>query len=446
MLAEAVRRERRRVASDLEMQLHGDEWPRVRGLIPPIGGGASPAITGVGVGGPQSTPVTAQQRTLSFDQASHRGVEQSQVFAGIQLGGAALGTVQVTLGNGPISLLPQGYMRGVLIDLTTSVAANNGTANGDWPFDLFALIRLHDTNGATMHEHTGFHNYLLNLFGGTVGETSDLSQWPDYAASATSPSAQWYLPVELDGDGFGALANQSAADTYKLDLVLDTPANTYATAPTTTNPTFTITIFIDYWTIPGAQDMLGRAQAQEPPYHGVCQYSYQSTANVFAAGQGTYKIGFTGNMYKHLIVTGRAAGTGYATGGARAAATLPVPYTLRYDTRDLYIGNLRENRRAWFSHLNVPTTAFIAGIMAWNWNYGRVRRLGGTSPPPNSFTSWLPTLPATRFELTGTFGAGTIDALSSTVSVAETNPALRGVSPNLTGYQPPVAAAVPGGQ
>ena len=399
-----------------------------------------------GVGGPQSTTATAAQRSLSFDQAAHRGVEQSQVFAAIQQGGAATGTSQVTIGNGPISLLPQGYMRGVLIDYQNTTAANSGTANGDWPFDLFALMRLHDTNGATMQEHTGFHNYLLNLFGGTIGETSDLSQWPDYAASGTAPNAQWYLPVEIDGDGFGALANQSAADTYKLDLIMDSPANTYTAAPSSANAIGTVTIYIDYWTIPGAADMLGRPQAQEPPFHGVAQYSYQSTANTFAAGQATYKIGFTGNMYKNLIITGRATGTGYATGGARAAATLPNPYTLRYDTRDLFIGTLRENRRYWFSHLNVPTTAFITGIMAWYWNYGRVRRMGGTSPPPNSFTSWLPTLPATRFELTGTFGAGTIDALSNTVSVAETNPALRGVSPNLTGYQPPVAAAVPGGQ
>jgi hypothetical protein len=398
-----------------------------------------------GVGGPQSNAATASQRTLSFDQAAHRGVEQSQIFAGVQLGGAAAGTSQVTLGNGPISLLPQGYMRGVLIDLQASTAGVAGTANGDFPFSLFSLLRLHDTNGATMQEHTGYHNYLLNLFGSTVGEVSDLAQWPDFASSATSPSAQWYLPVEMDSDGFGALANQSAADTYKLDAILDSPANNYSASPTT-NPIFTITVFIDYWTIPGAQDMLGRPQAQEPPFHGVAQYSYQSTGNTFAAGQGTYKIGFTGNMYKNLVIVGRATGTGFATGGARNAGVLPNPYTLRYDTRDLYIGTLRENRRNWYAYLNTPSTTYLLGVMSFLWNYGRSHRAGGTSPPPNQFISWLPTLPATRFELTGTYGAGTVDALSSTVSVAETNPALRGVSPNLTGYSPPVAAAVPGGQ
>jgi len=192
--------------------------------------------------------------------------------------------------------------------------------------------------------------------------------------------------------------------------------------------------------------MLGRPQAQEPPFHGVAQYSYQSTANTFAAGQGTLKIGFTGNMYKNLIIVGRAAGTGFATGGAHSAAVLPNPYTLRYDTRDLMIGTLREQRRQFFSQLGEPSITFLTGVYAFNWNYGRSRRLGGTSPPPNSFISWLPTLPATRFELTGTYGAGTIDALSNTVSVAETNPALRGVSPSLTGFQPPVAATVPGAQ
>jgi hypothetical protein len=399
-----------------------------------------------GVGGPQATTVTAAQRTLSFDMASHRGVEVSNTYAGVQLGGGALGTSTVTVGGGPISLLPQGYMRGVLIDLATTTPANNGTFNADSPFAIVNLLRLHDTNGATMHEHSGYLNYLLNLFNGSLGETSDLAQWPDYSNSATSPSCQWYVPIEMDADGFGALANQSAADTYKLDLVLDSPANVYSTVPTTTNPTFTINIFVDYWTIPGAMDMLGRPQQQEPPFHGVAQYTYQNTANTFAAGQGTLHLTYTGNMYKLLIVIGRASGTGFATGGARAAGVIPNPFTLRYDTRDLYIGTLRENRRSWYSHLNVPTNTFLTGILAWSWNYARTRRFGGSSPPPNSFVSWLPTLPATRFELNGTYGTGTIDYLANTVSVAETNPALRGVSPSATGYSPPVAATVPGAQ
>src|ERR1700729_1229301 len=82
--------------------------------------------------------------------------------------------------------------------LTTTTASVTGTANADWPFCLLNLLRLHDTNGATMHEHTGYWNYLLNLFGGTFGETSDLAQLPDYSASATLPSCQWFIPVEID--------------------------------------------------------------------------------------------------------------------------------------------------------------------------------------------------------------------------------------------------------
>lgn len=397
-----------------------------------------------GVGGPQSTTPTAQQTSIPFNQAAHRGTELSQTYAGIQLGGAALGTNTVTVGNGPISLFPQGYLRGILVDIQTSTAASGGTpaGNGDFPFSLVNLLRLHDTNGATMHEHTGFHNYLLNLLGsGVDGHVDDLTQWPDYASSATSPSVQYYLPIELDANGFGALANQSAADTYKLDLVLESPANSYTTAPTTANPIFTINIHTDYWTLPGATDMLGRPQQQEPMFHGVAQYTYQSTANSTSAGQQTIKIPFTGNMYRLLVMVGRAAGSGYATGGARSAAVLPNPYTLRYDTRDLMIGTLREQRRQFFNQLNNVSTTFLTGIYAFIWSYNGWKNAGGPG-----YASWLPTLPATRFEVTGTYGAGTIDLLANTVSVAETNPALRGVSPSATGYSPPVAPTVAGAQ
>lgn len=401
------------------------------------------AVATPGVGGPAATTPTAQQRALSFDQASHRGSELSQSFAAIQQGGGATTTNTVTVGNGPISLLPQGFLRGILVDIQTTTVASGGTpaGNADWPFSIVNLLRLHDTNGATMHEHNGYLNYLLNLFGGTIGEVSDLTQWPDYSASATAPSAQWYLPVELDADGFGSLANQSAADTYKLDLVLESPTNSYTTVPTAANPIFSVNIYVDYWTLPGATDMLGRPQQQEPNFHGVAQYSYQSTANGFSAGQGTLKIGFTGNMYRLLVIAGRSTGTGYATGGARAAAALPDPFTVRYDTRDLFISTKRDNRRYWYSQLNTPNTTFLTGVLAFVWNYGKTRRAGGPG-----FSSWLPTLPATRFEVTGTYGAGTIDYLANTVSVAETNPALRGVSPSATGYSPPVAATVPGAQ
>jgi len=395
-----------------------------------------------GVGGPQSTTPTAQQTAIAFNQAAHRGTEISQTYTGIQLGGSGTGSNTVTVGNGPISLQPQGFLRGVLVDLqTTTAATGTPVGNADFPFSIVNLLRLHDTNGATMHEHTGYHNYLLNLFGcGVDGHVNDLSQWPDYSSSATSPSCQFYLPIELDANGFGSLANQSAADTYKLDLVLDSPANVYSTAPTA-NPVFTVNIHCDYWTLPGAQDMLGRPQQQEPPYHGVAQYTYQSNANTVSAGSGTLKIGFTGNMYRALILTGRAAGSGYATGGARSSAVLPNPYTLRYDTRDLMVGTSREQRRQFFALLDNPSTTFITGVYAFLWNYNGWKNVGGPG-----FHSWLPTLPATRFELTGTFGAGTVDMLSNTVSVAETNPALRGVSPSATGYSPPVAPTVAGAQ
>jgi hypothetical protein len=394
-----------------------------------------PAPTAIqGVGGAQSTPPTAQQTALAFDQASHRGVETSNTFTGIQQGTSA-----VTIGNGPIGLKPQGYLRGVVLDLaTTTAATGTPTANADYPFCLLNLLRLHDTNGATMQEVNGFGNYLINLFGGYKGR-SDLSLWPDYSASATSPSVQWYLPVELDPNGFGALANQSSADEYKLDLVLDTLGNCYSTAPTA-GAVFTLTVFTEFWTLPGAQDMLGRPQQQEPPFHGVAQYVYQSTGNSVNNGQDLLKIGFTGNMYRQLIIVGRSSGTGYATGGPRNATTLPNPYTLRYDTRDLMIGTLRERRFHMDEMLDDSSgqSSFLTGVMAFLWDYGRSRKVGGSG-----FMSWLPTLPATRFELTGTFGGGTVDYFANTVSVAETNPILRGVSPSQTGYAPPVAPTVP---
>jgi hypothetical protein len=385
-----------------------------------------------GQGQGATSPTSAGGR-VPFDQASHRGVESGPVFVQ-QLGNAASAGSSVVLGPGPNPLPAQGYVRGVLVDLQTTTAGVAGTANGDYPFNILQVLRLHDTNGATLYELNGFNSYLATVFGGYFG-MDDPATWPDFSSSVTAPSAQWWVPVEIDPNGFGVLANQSASAAYKLDLTLEATGTIYSANPTT-NPIFTIKVFIFFWTLPGAADMLQRPQAQFPPYHGVAQYWTQSLANSITVGSQTTRVTRTGNLYRTLIFVARSNSV------TRAANVFPDPIQLKYDTRDLFIITQRALRAYFFPYLTAPSTTFLTGVFPFIFSYGRLRTVG--SP---GFNSWLPTVAATRLEIVGSSaGAGALDIVSNDVAVAETSPAQRAVETSATGYHPPVAPVVMGAQ
>lgn len=383
--------------------------------------------------GAAATAATAARGRVPFDQASHRGIENGPVFVQ-QLGNAATNGSSVVLGPGPNPLPAQGYVRGVLVDAQATTPGVAGTANGDYPFNLFQILRLHDTNGATLYELNGYNSYLATMLGGYFDQ-NDPATWLDYSNSVTAPSAQWWLPVEIDPNGFGVLANQSASAAYKLDLTLEAPGTAYSVVPTT-NPILTVKIFIFFWTLPGGSDMLGRQQAQYPPYHGVAQYWVQSLANSIAIGSQTTRVTRTGNLYRTLIFVSRSNSV------TRAANVFPDPVQLKYDTRDLFIASQRALRQYFYPQLTAVSTSFLTGVFPFIFSYGRLR--GAGSP---GFNSWLPTVAATRLEIVGTSaGAGTIDIISNDVAVAETNPAQRAVETSATGFHPPVAPVLMGAQ
>lgn len=385
--------------------------------------------------GAASTPPTGAQGRLPFDQASHRGIEAGPVFVQ-QLGNAATAGSSVVLGPGPNPLPAQGYVRGVLVDLQTTTAGVAGTANADFPFNLFQILRLHDTNGATLYELNGYNSYLATVFGGYFGAV-DPAAWLDFSSTVTAPGAQWWLPVEIDPNGFGVLANQSSSAAYKLDLTLEATGTIFSANPTT-NPIFTVKVFTFFWTLPGAADMLNRPQAQFPPYHGVAQYWVQSLANSVAVGSQTTRVTRTGSLYRTLIFVSRSSAV------TRAANVFPDPVQLKYDTRDLFIATQRALRAYWFPYMQdlAVGSTFITGVWPFIFTYGRLRNVG--SP---GFNSWLPTVAATRLEIVGTSAAaGFIDIISNDVSVAETSPAARAVETSATGYHPPVAPVIMGAQ
>lgn len=378
--------------------------------------------------GPGASPASASIPQVPFNQASHHGCEQGPSFT------VTPGASQQTFG--PFPLPATGYLRRVLIELSTSTAGVAGTGAADFPFNIFALLRLTDTNGAPIFELSGYNTLLADTYGGYAGAPDPRTD-PDYATTVTAPAITPYIPLELDNTGMGSPANLSASSAYRLQCIVDTAANIWSAAPTTI-PVFTVQVYCEYWTLPNPTDMQGRPQAIEPPYAGTIQlWSQQPNVSV-AAGANRIALNRMGNLLRTVLAVFRSS-------GARSDAVVGDPLTLRWDDINLDVVDRRTIRKRMREYTN-DLTARDTGVYLFGlYNYGAERFVGG-----RSVASWLPTVTATRYEISSPAGSGaggTLDFVINDVSVAAQAPQQRAtVGGTGVGFHPPVAPVVPGAQ
>lgn len=393
--------------------------------IPVLAGGAnSGAASGQGVA---SQPATQAVAVVPFDQASKRGCEPGPSWQ------ITPGATETTLG--PIGLPANGYLRAVEIQVSTVTAGTlgAGVAAADYPANIISVARIQDTNSAQLDDLPGYTLLQDNIYGGYAG-CPDPRVDPDYSASATAPNIQLQVVRELAPTGFGCLANLSASQQYKLTLKIASVAEMYSTAPTTA-PTLLISTWMHYWTLPAATDMLQRPQAQQPPFHGTAQYRWWSPANSVSQAFNL-TITQVGNEIRNLILFGHRN-----SDGARSDAVYPDPLQLRWDSDLLLIIGMAQLRKI-MRELTNDLTARDTGILALPFNFGEGRFVGGSG-----VNSWLPTVTATRLQITGTQPVstpGTVDVFVNDVSVAETDPAGRPMTPSASNYHPPVAPQLAG--
>lgn len=407
---------------------------RHRTLVPRLAGGAQTVQTQQGI---QSNPATATQPpAIPFDQAAKRGIEPGPSF-------------EVTPGAGTINLgvqpLPaQGYLRMVEIDLQTVEKGEKAEEeqSGDYPFNIFETLRFQDTNGNQIDDVPGFTLWADNVFGGYAG-APDPRIDPNYSKAGEKTSFQFILCRELAPNGFGAIANLSASQAYKLTLKVAPQGTIWKHVPKK-NPKFLISVWMHFWQLPEPMALDGRPQVQTPPFHGTTQYRWWAPTGI-SAGALNLKIEQTGNEIRQIILIGREKE------GIRTNAVFPEPFQLRWDTEFLLISGQRQLRKIARELTNdlgqegeasMTTGAYPTGCIVLPFNFGEGRFGGGSG-----VNSWLPTVTGTRLQVTGQQEVGTageIGVYVNDVSVAETNPAIRPVAHGPGGYTPQVAPRVPG--
>lgn len=365
-----------------------------------------------------------QMAAIPFTAAAHQHIELAALDTGVVLGAAQQQ-------RPPWEVPAYGFMRHILLEVTlTGGTLGAGVLSADFPWNILQNVQLLDTNGAPIFGPLdGYALYVINKYGG-YGYRQDPRLDSGYDGTI---NGRFFLriPVEITRhNGYGALANQNAANSYKLQYTVNTAAAVFATAPTTA-PTVTVRAHLEAWSQPAPTDLAGRPQAREPMGHGTTQFWTGFTRQV-GAGQNNVLLTRVGNAIREWIFVCRTAA------GARSDGVFPDPFLLQWDARNLTNETQAVRVKLQEEATQAPSTR-DTGVFVFPFNAFFLGHAGDEEP-----NLWLPTVQASRIELQGVFAAaGSLQILTNDIAPAEIDPADRYVETSATGFHPALGQPTP---
>lgn len=340
-----------------------------------------------------------------------------------------------------------GYIRAIWLDVEMEEHEEKEAEEAeDTYFVAVGNVTFLDTNGAPIFGPlSGYNFYLSNLFGGYVYQQDPKSSAGYNAELGTAYTTamkengrfryQLRIPIEISHhDATGCIGNQNASAPYRVRITLEGAETIYKKEPKKFKASAGLKIspILEAWSLPNAQDALGRPQAQLPPNYGTVQYWSERVQSGITAGLNNIQVLRVGNLLRNVIFIGRET----SATGKRNDEVLPEYPILNWDARQLVneTAQYRSVRTLEPLETNVgtPSTARPKGVYAYTFNRTNQDRAGDDKP-----WLWLPTVEATRLELTGTSKkAGVAVMLINDIAPAEVNPTQRYAVPSATGFHP----------
>ena len=366
----------------------------------------------------QGSQQTGGSPALPFTSSARRHREQMALTGGtITLAQFTAGGVQI-----PEQAIPAyGFLRGLWI----RVVATGGTGvaavySADAAWNFLGACSVTDPDGAPIWSvNSGYTAYLIHKYGGCIRGSSiiDPKLDPAYVAPATNGNFafQLWVPLEITmRNGLGSLPNTDSGKQYKLNLSTNGTVTVYTTPPTTV-PGVQISVFIDAWTQPPVQDVLGRALTRVPPLVGTTNYWSRQSIPVNAGASAGQTFGRVGNVVRGWLFVYRNAA------GARqtfASGNFPSPAILyrdgyNYDVIDTL--NWQEEIALRYG-LNGAAADAAGGPDNGVFPYMFTNDFDGGAGNELRGQYW-PTLQSSRIELDGTYGvAGTLEVITNDVA------------------------------
>ena len=329
------------------------------------------------------------------------------------------------------AIISYGFMRRLKLRLRSATAGAGGNFAADAPPNILSQLAVVDPNGAEVYGGQtwgGYEAFAAEKYGSYKAVNDpNLSQLA--STSASTPLYMWTIPFELsESSGLGALPNFDAQSPYQVQATVNTLANIWTTAPTTT-PVFVFDYILEAWTVPDQVNrQSGVQQTLFPPGIGqglwgtqgvgcTVQHWTLSNPSVTASTAMAARLIRKGNIFRGLVLVARG------TANARVAlSNMPNPVTFQLDGAPLWSGidpavileNWSRRDVGQLGSTNVTADTGVLPVMFDNIDGINIQGVDGTL----GMQGYLGTNEASRIEFQGTWGASitSLQALTNDVN------------------------------
>lgn len=370
-------------------------------------------------GGQQGSAAAGANTTLPFRSSARRHREQMAIAnAVIPAVGTGFAASQI-----PEQSIPAyGFLRGLWLRAVAAGGTGTGAVgSADAPFNFFGVVSITDPDGAPIYQiNSGYTGYVIHKYGGYLNGAGIVDPKLDnfYAGVAGTGGNfqfQLWLPLEIIfRNGLGALPNTDSGKQYKLNINTNASSVVYTTPPATTGPNITVSVFIDCWTQPPTQDVLGRQLTRVPPLVGTTQYWTRQGIPVNAGQSNGQTFGRVGNIVRGWVFVFRTAANARIT---FASGNIPNPVTLYRDGYNYDVIELNN----WLEEIALRYGLTAAADAAGGPDNGVLPYMFifdmSMSPGDELRGDYWPTLQSSRIELDGNYGvASTLEVLTNDIA------------------------------
>ena len=205
-----------------------------------------------------------------------------------------------------VNVTPGGFLRGVTMQVTsTGGVLGAGVLAADVPYSILSSVSLEDISGGPILYPMGGFSHMLaqKYFRPWDGDPAKRAGF----SATINPSFTMRFFGEVK-DTLGVLANTDARAQYRFRFTLAPgngagPFGLTTTAPTT-QPTVTVKLYIESWSQPDLQDLLGNPIEQLPD--GLCASRFlMHEQPVFNGGNNVVRMTLVGNELRGIILVVR---------------------------------------------------------------------------------------------------------------------------------------------
>ena len=210
----------------------------------------------------------------------------------------------------------------------------------------------------------------------------------------------YYVPLEIiKRSGLGSITNLNAAASYQITATLSPDSAIYTTPPDTL-PAATLQVYMDAWSQPPAQDVLGNMLTRQPPALGTTQFATLQGYAVAGAGYMPLKLSRVGYYLRNLILVVTN------TSGVRSDTPTPPVWELWKDNQQVFIqpaSLIRAKMYADFGYGLAASDLDTAGYQDTGVYLIPFDNDFGLEPGNELRNGYLPTLQSTKLEIRGAF-------------------------------------------